>query len=271
MFIGGLVGGFFSGLLGIGGGIFYVVIFSDFIARFYGNMGLLESDEVKMVISNSIFATMFAAFAGCIKQIRVGNFYPQMVLKIGIPAVIFSNFCSYLLSSLEYSKTHFSILFILLLLPLLFKMLFDDQNKKQFNNPKRIKPGFLYLLGAFSGSMTAFSGLGGGFAIIPFLNSLYKIKIRKVISISLGVIFCVAFTTSIFNLCYYESVPNISGSVGKVLLNMTFPVIIGVFLSAPVGVLASKRMSPTALRILFVLVCLFITLKTILELYRKTF
>ncbi len=59
LFLTGIIGGFLAGLLGIGGGPIYVVIFTEFIPKLYGAL-LSGPETVQLIIANTIFARMFA-------------------------------------------------------------------------------------------------------------------------------------------------------------------------------------------------------------------
>lgn len=261
-----MLGGFLAGLLGIGGGIIYIFIFTEFIMRLYGNIEFTESDMVKMVIANTIFTTTFASLSGLIKHYRMDNLDIKAILPIAIPASLASVCVTYLLSFINYSKAVFSILFIILLFPLIYRMLISKKEEKKFSKIYHIKKKYLILVGIFSGSMTALSGLGGGFAIVPFLNNLFNIKIHKVVSISLGVIFCVALSNTIFQLFFNNNINNISYTYGSINLLLSLPVITGVLLTAPLGVIASKKLSPYTIRMLFVSFCILLIVKTIYNL-----
>lgn len=261
MFGAGALGGFFAGLLGIGGGPIYVVIFTTFVHQFYG-ASLTEAELVKVIIANTLFAKLFAGLSGVIKQIRLKNFYPKTVLTIAIPAICLTIGTSILLRNVNYSETTFSILFILILIPLIYNMLVENKEKKRFNQPFNIKVIFLNLVGVISGVITALTGLGGGFTIIPLLNSLFNIKIRKVISISLGVIFINSSCISLYYLFFAGKI-GYPYTFGMISFSLCLPVIIGVILLAPIGVIMSRKLSPFQLRLTFVVFCLLIIAKTI--------
>lgn len=261
----GLVGGFLAGLLGIGGSPIYVIIFSSFIPKLYGEQ-LSESETVHFVIANTIFARTFASLAGCWKHYQMNNWYPKIILLIGIPATIVSLITLYCLSKINYSKIAFSITFIVMLLPLLYKMVTDDKNKKSFNQPHRIKTGYLYVVGVVTGVISALSGLGGGFVLIPILNGFFNVKIRKVTAISLGVILFMSIFMCLLYLFLLTPSTSIPYTYGAISLSLAIPVMIGVLLGAPFGVLVSKKLQPFTIRLIFILFCSIIILQTLIDL-----
>jgi len=254
LFFSGSLGGFLAGLLGIGGGPIYVVIFSHFISKLTGN-ALSGSDQVKLVIAHASFSKVFAALSGCIQQYRFKNFYPKIAIAIAIPAVILSVLLTEMLAHVNYSKTAFSIVFLVLLSPMLLKMLFDNSRKKQFNHPKIIKQFFLVFAGLISGTIAALSGLGGGLVMVPLLNAIFNIKIRKVISISLTVILMTSTALTLYYMLRFSFPQVLPNMLGAISFNLAIPVLLGVTLGAPLGVRASKRLSPLMLRVIFISVC----------------
>lgn len=264
LLIAGAIGGFLAGLLGIGGGPIYAVILGEYVPMVYQTQ-VTESELIQMVIANTVFARMFAGCSGSWQQYKLNNFHLKPVLTIAAPAIIMSLTLSSILSKINYSKTTFSIIFILLFLPLLYKMITDNKEKKRFNQPYRIKVFFLNMVGFLSGSVTALAGLGGGFVVTPLLNALFNIKIRKVISISLGVVFIVSSSFTLFNLFIRSVETDIPWTVGLISLPLSLPMIVGVIAVAPLGVRTSKKLTPYRLRMIFIVFCIFIILKTLIR------
>lgn len=263
LFLVGLCAGFSAGLIGIGGGLFYVLVYSFFL----GKLNIASEPEfVRMVIANSILSTFFAALAASIKQYRNGNFYPQPVLSIGLIGLASSIGITHLISLTSfYNKDVFAIVFTLAVLPLLFKMLTKIKaGKRQLSKV----PWYQFsILGLFSGAGTALSGLGGAFITTPVLNGLFSIDIKKVVSISLGVIVIVAGGTSLFNVFTQSYTTDIPFSYGGIQLFIVAPTVFGVLLAAPYGVTISKKLPQKTIRILFLIFCISIILRNILELF----
>lgn len=263
LFAAGVVGGVVTGMLGIGGGIIYVVIFSTFLQA--DAKAAIDSDIlVKLIIANSLFSIAFAGIAGTIKQIRISNFFLRPVLLIGIPGVIATMATTFLLSKTTiYSKEVFAIVFSLLVLPILVKMLFFKT--KEGIEKEEIPSSKLSLTGILSGTAAALSGLGGGFIIVPVLNGLFGVPIRKTVSISIGVITLVTVGLSLFNLFAFNySTLEIPWLVGSISMAMVLPVILGVLLGSPLGVNIAHKVQPQLIRILFASFCLLVILRTLI-------
>ncbi len=253
--------------MGIGGGPIYVTIFTLFITQLTGG-SLSSTDYVKIVLAHTSFCTLFAAFSGSYKQYKLNNFYWQTSVAIAIPSIIASVLMAEILSRISYNKTIFSMVFIASLLPALYKMLVDNPNKKRFNHPRGIKRLMLGLTGVTAGSVSALTGLGGGFVIVPLLNSLFNIKIRKTTSISLGVI---AMTSSALALYYMLrfSFPmvDLPFMIGAVSFALLIPVLLGVAIAAPFGVSFAKKLTPFQIRFIFSAVTLLVIANIIRQMF----
>ena len=120
-------------------------------------------------------------------------------------------------------------------------------------------------VGLVSGAGTALSGLGGSFVTTPFLNGLYKIDIRKVVSISIGVIVIVAGGTTIYSLIFQDYTTTLPYTYNGINFFMVLPVVIAVMIAAPYGVKVSRKTDPKITRAVFLVFCLSIIIRNMIE------
>lgn len=264
LLITGIAGGTLAGMLGIGGGVIYVFIFSLFISTFTATP--IQSQElVSLLIANTVFALVFAGIAGSIKQYKSKNFFPKSILWIGIPGVLAAITTSIIISySGLYSKERFAVLFSVIMLPVIARMLLQDKIKWQ--QLHGIKPRYFMVTGLIAGTVTALSGLGGGFVIVPVLNGMIGIPIKKTISISLGVIAFVAFFFTLYNL-FGIAYPHYAFpyTKGAIIFPMVLPVVGGVMIGAPLGVQISHKLPNKWLRIIFVTFSITVIVKLLID------
>lgn len=251
--LGGL-GGLLAGLLGIGGGIIYVLIFSHYLKIY----GYNDHELVSAIVANSMFAILFAGLSGSFKQWRIKNFHPTSIIITGIAASISSIFFSYIIStSTWYTKDKFNWLFISLLIFIAFRIF--SQRKKPHNiEDKNASQLQLLLTGLCSGTIAAFSGIGGGVIIVPILHDLVKMPIKKATSISLGVISIMALSTSIYNTLMHS---NSYTSLPLIQYSLALPVAIGSLIAAPWGVNIANKLNPSQIRIVFLIFIILVILK----------
>lgn len=249
LFLTGAVGGFLAGLLGVGGGAIYVIIFTEYFEK--KGIAVNSSDVfVKMVIANSVFAILFAGISSTFRQFKLNQFFPREILLTAIPAAIMALLFTFILSiSNWYSKEIFSVVFSFLLLPLIIKTAITKEKIHQAK-PEVSNPYWLLVSGMMMGLVTAFTGLGGGFLIVPVLSTFLNFPIKKSISISLGAMSIVAFILSSFYFFIYRGVDtSLPFTYGAISFYLTLPVIIGVLIFAPLGVTTAHQLPPKTLRI----------------------
>lgn len=256
LLLGGLLGGFVGGLLGIGGAPIYLVMFWHIIPATYPTLD--EAVITQLVIANTVLVRTFAALSGCYSHYKSNNFYIDTVIAISIPATVVSLVFVFLLSYVHYTKVFFSIFFILIFIPLLYQMFRADFSKKSFNQPNRIKVFYLNGIGILCGLVTALTGLGAGFVVVPLLNNFFNIKIRKVASISLGVIFLSSIFVLFYYMFFFYISPSIPYTIGALSFPLSLPVIAASLISSPSGVWLSRKISAVALRNSFIVFCILI-------------
>jgi uncharacterized membrane protein YfcA len=265
LILSGLLGGLIAGLLGLGGGIFYILIL-PYIMDWYG---IPSNEASSYVVANSLIGIAFASGVSIFTQFKKLKKYYLEIVYIAIPAVLFSLLATgYIVHSSWFSKEVFNIFVVLLMLFILFQMQFKNKNKAS-NGQKEpnIKPNEGALSGSISGFISALSGLGGGIIIIPILQIKLKQSIQKAKLISLAIIFISATFISIQNLL---STPLIQYSeinmVGFIIPSIAIPLILGVLIGGPIGVKWSSKMSDKTLNQLFIAFVLIVLIEKLLSL-----
>jgi uncharacterized protein len=263
LFIAGILGGFLAGLVGIGGGVIYVFIIPIALRL----IGVPPEEIPQYTIANSIFAILFASASANYVLIRLRNFYYKEVFIIGALGVVSSFFTlRYIVNTPWYSLTIFNVIIILLLMYMLYATLLSA--RKVYVTPlETLKSWKLNLIGLAGGAIAALSGLGGGIIIIPILNSLLKIDIKKASSISSGVIMITAFTMTIYNMWttpmnefhYYNS--------GYIIFPICLSITAGVIFASPFGVNVARKINSSTISYIYSVFLLLVIMKKIVELY----
>jgi uncharacterized protein len=267
LFTAGILGGFIAGLIGIGGGVVYIFIIP--VALRY--MGVYDGEIAQYTIANSIFAILFASGSANYVLIRLKVFYKKEVIFISLLAILSSILAlHFVVNTSWYSVKVFNSIIVLLLMYMLYTTLWSAN--KVFVFPLiSIKKWKLSWLGMVSGLIAALSGLGGGIVIIPILNSLLKIDIRKASSISSGVIMLTALTMTIFNL-FEEPLYKVSNyQVGYIIFPISLTLSLGVVLASPFGVKISRKLPSSTISYIYAVFLIIVILKKIIELMKSTF
>lgn len=247
LLISGFAGGMLAGMLGVGGGVIYILILPIALAT----AGVCDADIVKYTIANSVFSIFVASSSGIIANILKGKYYVSEILKIGLPAAAFSILAMLLIVSKEwYSKEIFNGLVIVLLSVMLLKMLFA---KKVKASEKEVKSSSFMKIGSVSGVVSALSGLGGGILIVPLLEGFYNMPIKKAKDISMGVVGLMAFFLSVYNLTFTGTCVSNEFQVGLIVFPTVMTMVGGVVLGSPTGVWISNKLQPNHIRIIFLI------------------
>ncbi|WP_134704417.1 sulfite exporter TauE/SafE family protein [Ammoniphilus sp. YIM 78166] len=235
MLILGLIGSFFSGLLGIGGAIINYPLLL-YVPDWLG-VAEFNAQEVSSI---SMFQVLFASLTGVLafrKQNDANVIHKSLVLYMGISILIGSllgGLASRYLPSSTINLVYgilAVIAVILMLIPSKGKTERESQTDIPFN--KMIAVASSFLVGVVSGIV----GAGGAFILIPIMLTVLKIPTRVTIASSLAIVFISA----------------IGGTIGKIVAGHTpflptFFTVIGSILGAPIGSRISKGMNVKVLR-----------------------
>lgn len=263
LFIAGLVGGLISGLLGVGGGIIYIVILP--IAFHF--IGIPEQDITQFTIANSLFGTFFAGLFASFNHIRHGEFYPKQIVTIAVFSIttgLLTLF--YIVNTTFYSNEVFNVVVIFLLAAMLISTLFNAQKQSDFEEKKDNALGRLSLTGISTGLTASLTGLGGGVIIVPFLIQGLKMGMKKAKAISLGVITLTSLTMVIFNL-FQKPISTIEvNHTGYILFQVAGPLIAGTLITANLGVKLSRKLKAATVSYLFSAFVFLVIIKKLVEL-----
>lgn len=259
----GLIGGFISGLLGVGGGLLFIPALEFYLKK----MGVNDIDMVKFILANSLFVIIFSGIIITYKQIKINNFYIKQVIQTTWLGLISTVIMTYAIEDgwFLYDKKMFTLVFLSMLAPLVFRMVFDKQ-KDEIENSNFPSGSKMGIAGFFTGIITSMSGLGGGIVMVPVFTNLLKINIKKATSISTGVIPILAIANGLLYIfaTHIQQVHNLQ--TGYVVYPLVLPLILGVLITAPMGVQAAKTMKPFPLKIIFASVISIIMIVKVLQL-----
>jgi|TARA_B110000914_G_scaffold55442_1_gene48066 uncharacterized membrane protein YfcA len=152
LFLIGSIGGFLSGVLGIGGGVVFVPLLTYF-----------TNEDFKINTGISSMAVIFVATTSSITYISNGQTFSIYILYLIIGGIIGGYLGSKLTITLDTNTLQ--RIFSLLLLGVSYRMMFTQDFSSQYEENI-----FLYLLiGIFSGILSGLLGIGGGVVRIPLL------------------------------------------------------------------------------------------------------
>ncbi|MFH0070960.1 sulfite exporter TauE/SafE family protein [Peribacillus sp. NPDC056705] len=233
----GLIGSFFSGLLGIGGAIINFPLLL-YVPPWFG----LEALTAKEVAAISMLQVFFASLSGMITNRVIGRkgeryVHRPLVLQMGVSTLVGSLIGS--LSSMLMSSDAINMIYgflaviavILMVLPTRASMEQRVLSEVTYNRSIAVSSAFIV------GGIAGIVGAGGAFILIPIMLTILKIPTRITIASSLAIVFLSA----------------VGGVIGKIASG-DIPVILSIFavvgslLGAPIGALVSRRMNVRLLR-----------------------
>jgi uncharacterized protein len=263
LFLAGIIGGLISGLVGIGGGVVYVFIIPIALQV----LGVPLNEVPQYTIANSIFGIVFAAGVSSWLNHKDKNFYLKEVFIISSLGIISSILTlKYIVNTHFYSVLEFNLILIILLCYMLYNTLLSA--KKVYITPlSDLRKWKLAGVGLACGAVSALSGMGGGIIIIPALNTLMKVDIKKASSISLGVITIMSVFMTYFNLFAEPKLDHpINYSSGYIIFPVAMALCPGVLIGSPVGNRLAKKLTSTNISYIYAFFLIIVILRKIIEL-----
>jgi uncharacterized protein len=259
----GVLVGFVSGLVGIGGGVLIVPL----LYFFYGHPGWSGVDlptDLQAVVSHatSLFVIVPTSILGTWTYHRAG----VVAWRAALPIAGFSLVAALLTTQVaplipgEVLKLGFGALLLASAIRLLRRKHLDASAGTTTHLWLAALGGIL--VGAFS----ALLGVGGGIVAIPILVHLVGLRLEKVAATSMAIII---FTATAAVIGYGVTGPAgggmPAGSVGYVHVLAGLPILAGSLLAVRAGARANQRMSTGALRTTFGLVFIILGLRLVIE------
>ena len=225
----GVVGGFLSGLLGIGGGVVLIPL-----------LVYIGHTPIKTATSVSIVAIIFAAFSGILGHYRGRNIHVPTGMCMGV-ASIFSAFGGSFVSGFVSDQILYH-LYTGLVAGALMMLLFSQAQDSSVAGEFQFRKLPTVLVGILQGFLTGILGIGGGFIVVPLLIYLLDMPTLLAIGTSLVVIL-------------FSAIVGLFGKVvtGQFNLGITIWVILGTIPAAQMGARIAQNTSPRLLRFFLVM------------------
>lgn len=245
----GLIVGFVSGLIGIGGGVLIV----PFLYFFYGHpawSGLAADPSLEATIAHatSLFVILPTGLAAAATYHRTGLVAWRAALPIALVAMV-AAFAGAQVAPLLPAAA-LKMLFGLLLIGSGLNLLRDQDRHER--EQLRITLPVVAATGIAIGLLSALLGVGGGILAIPLLVYVVGLDLRRVAATSIAI---VALTAASGTLAYAISGWGVTGrpwgSIGYIHLVAAIPILLASLLTVRVGALANQRLNTRALRFLF--------------------
>ena len=226
----GLGVSFFSGLLGIGGGIIMTPLLLYVPSLLgLGHLGMREVAGLTMVQG------FVGALSGLVKHRDYGFVNRDLVLNMGV-AIGLSSLFGAVLSKYVGQDTLLAIFALLALIAAGLMLVSREEGEDgatgiEFNRPLAIS---ISIAVGFLGGLV---GQGGAFILIPLMLFVLKLPTRITIGSSLGIVLFSAAAGFVGKL-----------GTGQIILPLALALVVGAVPGAQLGSYVSKRVSTRALR-----------------------
>ncbi len=254
LIIAGFVGGFLSGLLGIGGGLVFVPVLIS-----VGQFGLIKSLEtIQVVIATSLFTTILTSSASLYQHKKNNNVSFKTAIPLLIGATISALIIPLIMSKLNHELL-IKILAIVLILVALYLIFLDEKIKKVGKS----KPILQILLGIIFGGIAIVSGLGGGIFYGPILYFFTQLDFKKSVGTS-SLIILVTISISMLQFITTNQTFDEPYQIGYVNFLTSILLGIGALFGPKVGIHFLNKSSNRLIKIIFSLFLIMYSLKLLI-------
>ncbi|MCX7761254.1 MAG: sulfite exporter TauE/SafE family protein [Candidatus Kryptonium sp.] len=251
LFISGLFAGFLAGFFGIGGGVILVLI----LMYYYSGTGISPDLIPKIAVATSLFTIIFTSISSTVKQYENKNIEWNLTFTMGFASVVSALVGSKIATIVSGDFIRTFIIAVIILAGI--RMLIDRNSGVDVDDLTNYKSNVSTISSIFWGLITGiisiFAGVGGGILLVPVMNSIMKIPIKRAIGTSSSII----VLTSIFGTLGYvingfgkPELENL-GTLGFVDYTAGIPILIGSILTSRLGAQASYKTRSKLLKKLF--------------------
>ncbi len=225
----GLIGGLLSGLIGVGGGIFFVP------ALVYA-----AGWNIKEAVAASLVIIIFSSLSGTIRNAKSRDPVNWRVAALLSVAVAPSSLIGVAISRVspdEVVKICFAVLILALALP-------TARGRKEIaEDGRKIPTPLVFVAGIFIGALSGLVGVGGGIMMVPLMVLGLGLTIKRAVSTSLAV----AMFTGIVGAAGYVA----TGFRDPQELLSLLPLVVGSIIGAWLGVRVRDPLPDGAIRVGF--------------------
>jgi len=253
----GVLAGFLSGLLGIGGGI---VLVPALIYLLPSVSEVTKENVTILAIATSLFTIVITALSSGKSHYKKGNVDLKMTMPIAATVALTSILATHVAASL--SSELLTKIFAILLMVLAIQIYLGSKRVRE----QDIEPTLWQLL--FGGSLTGFlaslAGLGGGAILVPYLSYIGA-NIRKSIGTAAVCGMVVALFGSIGYMLAGWHWTDSNEFVGFVHWPSALMIMLFSYFSAPFGVKVGHKLDQMQLKRVFAVFMMLVSTKLLVE------
>jgi len=250
----GVVVGFASGLLGVGGGfIMAPVQYFVFI-----DMGIPADAAIKLAFGTNLLVILFTSISGTWRHSQKGVVHWKAAIIMGFGGLLFAFAGATLAAHLpgEVLKVSFGVIVLLIGIRML------TARTKQIEQELVTNPWLWFAWAVPLGIITGMFGLGGGVVAVPILVLALRFKMHHAVATSLAMMIFRSLGGIIGYIVNGLGVPDLPAySIGYVNLASAFLLAVGSVGLAQIGAITAHKLPAKQLRFIFILLLFYIGLK----------
>jgi uncharacterized membrane protein YfcA len=245
----GLVVGFVSGLIGIGGGVLIV----PFLYFFYAHpawSGVRMPVQLHTVVAHatSLFVIVPTAISGVRSYSKAGLVVWPAAIPIAITSVVGAIAGARLALHLPGAAVRMSFGAFLLVIG---KQLLWRPPPEE-GRALRIRLPFVIIIGLAVGLLSGLMGIGGGAVAAPLLIYLIRLDLKQAAATSLAIAGLAAIAAAMtYVISGWRAADMPAGSIGYVHLLAALPILAGSLMSVHAGTVVNQRLHSRTLKYIF--------------------
>ena len=255
----GLFVGYFSGLLGIGGGLIMVPV----LAFMFEAQNLPAQNILHLALGTSMATILFTSLSSTLQH-HAHQAVNWDIVRFITPGILLGTALGALI--VAYVATFYlAIFFVLFVYFAATQMLIGFKPEATRDYPSRLE---VTAAGMVIGSISSIVSIGGGVLSVPYML-WHRLPLRHAIATSaaLGFPIAVGGTLGYMATGYYRGIDLPAYSLGYVYLPVLLWLVIGTVVTAPLGAKATHRMPVNRLRQIFALVLFVLATKMLIKLF----
>ncbi len=244
----GIVAGFLSGVLGIGGG---VIIVPALVLLLPSNPAIAAAQVMHVAVASSLAIMMLSSLASVYSHHRLQNILWVNYHKLW-PGLVFGTVAGSVVSHVFSSQLLERMLAVFLLL-IAVRMMRNKKSERVMGFPS---PVVNFLVSTLIGLNSGLLGIGGGVLIVPYLH-FCGVNLTRITAISAACTLTIAISgTLAFMLVENTAGLHLDNAIGAVYLPAVACIGLASCLMAPVGARLAYKLPVHYLRYLFIIILL---------------
>jgi len=245
----GLIGGFFSGLLGIGGGIIMIPLLL-YVPPLIG----LEAISMKTAAAMTIVQSMAGSFSGLVVHKKNNFVHSKLIIYMGSGVVFGSLMGSYFSNQIK-SEVMLGIFATMAVMAMILMFIPSKKDEDSPVESVEFNKTLAFFVALLVGILGGIVGQGGAFILIPLMLNVLKIPTRIALGSSVAITFLSACAGFIGK-----------WGTGQIPFEMAIVLVAGALLGAQLGGRLSNRLPTASLRMILSILITFTALKMWFEL-----